>query len=69
MILARNEYGETLRLHGRHPRKELLEELGRKHADKIYVDRKDGRTMHVGYVVASRWWRLYAPIEKEVSEC
>jgi hypothetical protein len=66
MIVARNEYGETLRLPGKHPRKELLAALDRRHADRIYIDRRDGSTAHIGYIVARRWWTLYAPIEKPV---
>jgi hypothetical protein len=42
---------------GKHPRKELLEHFGRKHADRVYVDRKDG-TYHVGYVIAGLWIRV-----------
>lgn len=42
-----------------HPRKELLEYFGRKHADKMYVDGKDGKRYHVGYVIAEHWLRLF----------
>lgn len=59
MIHAVDQYGTKLVLEGKHPRKELLEELGRKHADRIYVDTKDGRTLHVGYIVAGSWWSFY----------
>jgi hypothetical protein len=65
-MMARNEYGECVSIPGRHPRKELLEKLGRSHAEKIYVNSKDGeKTFHVGYVIAQRWWSLYIPYEKE----
>lgn len=42
-----------------HPRKELLEQLGRKHADKMYVDTKDGSQKHKGYVIGGLWITLY----------
>lgn len=52
--------GEKLSLYGtNHPRKQLLEKLGRKHADKIYCDSKDGQTRHVGYIVAGAWWNIW----------
>lgn len=65
MILARNSFGDTIALPGKHLRAELLKKLGRKHAEKIYADRKDGDPVHVGYVIASQWWTFYAPIDLE----
>jgi len=53
-----DQYGEVYRNLGLHPRKALLERLGRRHADKMYVDRADGSTRHIGYVVARLWIRL-----------
>lgn len=44
----------------KHPRKELLEQLGRKHAEKMYLDGEDGKPIHVGYVIAGRWLRVYS---------
>ena len=41
------------------PRKSLLEKLGRKSAQKMYVDGPDGETKHIGYVVAGRWVTIY----------
>ena len=48
------------------PRKALLERLERKSAKKMYVDRKDGTSVHVGYVVGGRWFTLYrvTPFER-----
>ena len=43
----------------KYPRKELLEQLGRKHADKMYVDLKDGGHRHIGYVIAGHWINVY----------
>jgi len=65
-MLAIDQYGSRLLLPGKHPRKELLALLDRKHADKVYCDRKDGSTVHVGYVVAGRWFTLYQPVEEKV---
>ena len=56
--MARDQHGETI--HGLvTPRKDLLERLGRKHADKMYVDTKDGRTLHIGYIVGHQWFTIY----------
>ena len=59
MIHAIDQYGTRLVLEGSHPRKELLDELGACHADKMYVDKTDGRTVHIGYIVRGSWWRFY----------
>jgi hypothetical protein len=58
MYMATDQYGNTY--HGlTHPRKDLLEKLGRKHADKMYRDKTDGSTRHVGYVVAGCWLEVF----------
>ncbi len=59
MIHAVNQYGEKIVLRGEHPRKELLEALGRSSAAKMYQDKKDGRIVHVGYIVGGLWWTFY----------
>lgn len=33
---------------------------------RMYCDKKDGKTCHVGYVVGGRWFTAYRPVEKEV---
>lgn len=30
---------------------------------KMYVDKKDGRTVHIGYVIGEHWLTAYAPVE------
>ena len=63
--MARDQYGNTV--HGlTYPRKELLERFGRKHADKIYQDKTDDTTVHVGYIVAGHWYTVYevTPMER-----
>lgn len=69
MILARDQYGRDILLEGKHPRKELLSKLGAKKASRIYEDRaKMGvddkgnlitETIHVGYIIRGRWFKLY----------
>jgi len=43
----------------RHPRKELLEQLGATHADKMYTDLKSGGSREIGYVIAGQWINVY----------
>ena len=62
-MVAIDQYGQRVYIPGRHPRQELLSALDRKYAERMYVDRRDGRTMHCGYVIAGRWLTLYAPVE------
>jgi hypothetical protein len=52
--LAIDQYGEKHFLES-HPRKELMELHGVKHADKIY---RDPGARHVGYVVAGHWYEV-----------
>ena len=33
---------------------------------RMYVDTKDGRTLHIGYVVGNRWFTAFQRCEKEV---
>ena len=51
-----------------HPRKDLLNRLGATHAERMYVDKKDGTTVHVGYIIRHHWICLYevTPFEKPV---
>ena len=59
-FLAIDQYGEDIRLlEPENPRKQLLEKLGRQHADKMYCDLKAGGARHTGYIVAGRWFTLY----------
>lgn len=54
-----DQYGQHFDDLGKYPRKTLLERLGRKRASKMYVDKKDGSTVHIGYVIAGHWITLY----------
>ena len=56
--MAVDQYGQSF--HGlQNPRADLLKRLGRKHASKMYRDTKDGRTRHVGYIIAGLWLEVY----------
>ncbi len=43
--------------------KELREKVGGGKVSKMYVDKLDGTTKHVGYIVGRHWFRAYRPIE------
>jgi len=59
-IMALNlKTGETLHNIGPYPRKYLMDRYGTKHAEKVYVDTRDGKSNHVGYIVRGEWWQLY----------
>ena len=68
-FMAVDQYGQTY--HGlKNPRKDLLERLGRAHADKIYTDKKGGGTFHIGYVIGRLWLTIYrvGPWKEEEKE-
>lgn len=46
--------------------KDLKEQIGRTKASKMYVDGKDGKTYHIGYVIGDHWLTAYQPVRKEV---
>ena len=54
-----DQYGHTYHNLGEYPRKELLSRLGYKKAEKMYRDKKDGSTVHCGYVIGRFWIELY----------
>lgn len=58
MYIAIDQYGEHYRIE-KYPRKELCEIFGTSHADKMYTDKKDGSTVHVGYVIAGHWLKVF----------
>ena len=65
-MIAHSNFRNTIYVSEKSPRKDLLEYCGRKHADKIYRDKKDGATVHVGYIVAGQWWTFYKEVENPV---
>lgn len=62
VTLYRDQYGNTW--FARTVR-ELHRQLGGKRPAKMYVDTKDGRTLHVGYVVGRHWCTAYQRVEQE----
>ncbi len=44
--------------------KQLREQVGGGRVSKMYVDKLDGRTVHVGYVIGKRWLAAYVPLER-----
>ena len=57
--MAVDQYGQTEHDLGEHPRAELLRRIGRKRAARMYVDRKGGAPVHIGWIVAGRWFTVY----------
>jgi hypothetical protein len=57
--LAVDQYGSHLYLIGNFPRKALLTRTGCRSARKVYRDKLDGRTIHVGYIVGGQWFDLF----------
>jgi hypothetical protein len=66
--MAIDQYGQTYHSLGKHPRKALLDKLCRKHASKMYIDSKDGKAYHVGYIIGGLWLSVYSvtPMRKAV---
>jgi hypothetical protein len=56
--MAVDQYGQTY--HGlSKPRRDLLDRLYRKHAEKMYVDTKSGEARHCGYIIGGLWLSVY----------
>lgn len=56
--MAIDQYGQHYKI-DKYPRKELLGQLYAKHAEKMYVDTKDGNTKHIGYIINGLWLTVY----------
>ena len=72
--IAIDQYGHVQKLRSSHPRKELLELMGRAHASKMYRDTVSSEGMHSGYVIAGYWFEVFEirPAfagESEVTKC
>ena len=52
--LGVDQYGRTYRI-SKHPRKELMEQLGSSSAKKMYNGLNDGSSRHAGYIVSGLW--------------
>lgn len=66
MFMAIDQYGQTYHGLGNHPRAELLKRLGRTKAARMYIDKRDGATVQVGWIIAGLWLRVYRvePMER-----
>ena len=56
--LGIDQYGQHYTIK-KHPRKELLNRLGRTKASNLYCDTKSGGIRHVGYVIADLWIEIF----------
>jgi hypothetical protein len=43
--------------------RELREKIGGGRVSKMYVDKKDGRTVHNGYVIGQHWCTAFVHLE------
>ena len=43
--------------------RELREQIGGGRISKMFRDKRDGSTVHVGYVVGAHWLTAFKPIE------
>lgn len=62
LMLYRDQYGNTWFAR---TAAELRRNIGRGRVSKMYVDKTDGRTKHVGYIVGTHWCTAYVPYEGE----
>jgi hypothetical protein len=63
--VAVDQYGQTHFVD--HPRKELMNLHGVKHADKMYRDTQTGGAVQVGYVISGHWYEVMkiSPMNEE----
>lgn len=60
LMLFIDQYGQ--RIFARTVR-ELRSKVGGGRVFKIYRDKQDGRTVHCGYGIGTRWFNMFAPVE------
>lgn len=53
-----DQYGKCYKIK-KYPRKELMEQIGRSSAHKMYVDLKSGGSRHDGYIIGGYWISVY----------
>lgn len=61
-MIAVDQYRNVYPVDPRRPRASLCERLGYRSARRMFVDR-DGRSLHVGYVIGGQWLTLYCQFE------
>lgn len=47
------------------PRKQLLQLFGSTYTKKMYVETKNGKIKHVGYIIDGHWIKIYKLFEWE----
>lgn len=47
----------------KHPRGQLMDKLGSKHCEKIYIDAENGTAKHIGYIIGREWFTIYEVCE------
>lgn len=57
--MAIDQFGETYHSLGAHPRKALMERIGRRGAALMYIDDKAGKSHHVGWIIGGLWLTVY----------
>lgn len=65
-MIAIDQHGTRFNVDPKRPRACLLDQLGRKHASRMFQDRKGGPPVHIGYVIAGHWLTLYSRWEQPV---
>lgn len=57
--IAIDQHGHTYHIGNNPPRKELLKQLGRSRAEKMYRNTNTGKTRHVGYIIDGLWLEVF----------
>ena len=57
--MAIDQYGHTFHDLGPHPRKALMDRIGRRTASRMFVDAADGEAVHIGWIVGTHWLTVY----------
>jgi hypothetical protein len=47
--------------------KSLKQQIGKTKASRMYVDGKDGKTYHIGYVIGEHWLTAFQPIRNAIN--
>ena len=63
-MIGIDQYGSVYPNLGPYPRKALMQRIGIKHVERMYIDKNDGTTAHVGYVIGGCWISLYTAWER-----
>lgn len=58
--IAIDQYGTTYQMGNiKYPRKWLLDYFDRQSANKMFVDTKEGKTKHIGWIISGMWLRVF----------